>query len=192
MCRTSPDSQRLDWRTVLTALSIALITAALSNSAQALPEDREQPIRITADHALRDEKQGYTEYTGNVRLDQGSLRIEADKITVHHVTEEADRIVAVGKPAHMQQIPEVNKAMMHARANTIEYFKTEERVHLSDNAQVEQDGSIVTGDTIDYYIAEQLVRADSNVNQTDSRVEVVIPAQVVNDQEDTSGPAESE
>ena len=92
----------------------------------------------------------------------------------------------------MQQIPEANKAPMHARADTIEYFKSEERVHLSKNAQVEQDGSIVTGDTIDYFIAEQLVRADSDLSQTDSRVEVVIPAQVVNDDEGANGTTEGQ
>jgi lipopolysaccharide export system protein LptA len=192
MYRPTPEIRRSEQCRSLLALAAAIVCAAASTNLQALPEDREQPIRITADQALRDEKQGFTEYTGNVRLDQGSLSIEADKITVHHVTEEADKIVAEGKPAHMQQVPEADKAPMHARADTIEYFKTEERVHLSKNAQVEQDGSIVTGETIDYFIAEQLVRADSDLNQTDSRVEVVIPAQVVNDQEGASGTTEGQ
>ena len=47
----------------------------------ALPDDRDQPIRIEADEALRDEKQGFTRYEGNVKMDQGSLHIEADRIT---------------------------------------------------------------------------------------------------------------
>ena len=173
------------------ALLLALLIAAVSGTAVALPDDREQPIRITADQALRDEKQGFTEYTGNVRMDQGSLHIEADKITIYHVEEEADKIVAEGAPAHMQQQPEVGKGLMHARANIIEYYKAEDRVHLRDNAQVEQDGSTVAGDTIDYFITEQLVRADSNQAESSSRVEVVIPAQVVNEQESDSGPTDS-
>jgi len=174
------------------ALLLAVLLVAFSGTALALPEDREQPIRITADQALRDEKQGFTEYTGNVRMDQGSLHIEADKITIYHVKEEADKIVAEGAPAHMQQRPELDKGLMHARANIIEYYKAEDRIHLRDNAQVEQDGSTVAGDTIDYFITEQLVRADSNQAETSSRVEVVIPAQVVNKQESDSGPTDSE
>jgi len=63
------------------ALLLAVLFVAFSGTVLALPDDREQPIRITADQALRDEKQGFTEYTGNVRMDQGSLHIEADKIT---------------------------------------------------------------------------------------------------------------
>ena len=171
---------------------MALVFSVISATSVALPDDREQPIRITADQALRDEKQGFTEYTGNVRMDQGSMHIEADKITIYHVDEDADKIVAEGAPAHMQQRPEVNKGLMHARANIIEYYKAEDRVHLRDNAQVEQDGSTVAGDTIDYFITEQLVRADSNQAETSSRVEVVIPAQVVNEKESDSGTTDSE
>lgn len=173
------------------ALLLALLIVAFSGTVVGLPDDREQPIRITADQALRDEKQGFTEYTGNVRMDQGSLHIEADKITIYHIGEEADKIVAEGAPAHMQQQPELDKGLMHARANVIEYYKVEDRVHLRENAQVEQDGSTVAGDTIDYFITEQLVRADSNQAESSSRVEVVIPAQVVNEQESDSGPTDS-
>ena len=45
----------------------------------ALPEDRDQPIRIEADEALRDEKQGFTRYRGHVKMDQGTLHIEAGR-----------------------------------------------------------------------------------------------------------------
>ncbi|MEP1470720.1 MAG: lipopolysaccharide transport periplasmic protein LptA [Halieaceae bacterium] len=176
----------------ISTMLLALVFSVLSATTVALPDDREQPIRITADQALRDEKQGFTEYTGNVRMDQGSMHIEADKITIYHVDEDADKIVAEGTPAHMQQRPEVDKGLMHARANIIEYYKAEDRVHLRDNAQVEQDGSTVAGDTIDYFITEQLVRADSNQAETSSRVEVVIPAQVVNEKESDSGTTDSE
>ena len=175
-----------------TAFLMASLLVVLAGAVNALPEDRDQPIRITADQALRDEKQGITQYTGNVQMDQGSLHIEADKITIYHVNEEADKIVAEGQPAHMQQRPEPDKGLMHARANTIEYYKAEDRVHLRDNAQVEQDGSTVTGDTIDYFITEQLVRADSNEEETTSRVEVVIPAQAIKEEENASGETDSE
>jgi lipopolysaccharide export system protein LptA len=58
-------------------LSISLA----SNWCLALPDDREQPIHISADKALRDEKQGVTIYSGNVQMNQGSMHIEADKRT---------------------------------------------------------------------------------------------------------------
>ncbi len=161
------------------ALPLVLLALLAATPATALPEDRDQPIHITADKALRDEKQGFTVYQGNVKMDQGSLHIEADRITIYHVTQEADKIVAEGKPARLQQQPAPDKGPIKARAETIEYFKLEERVRLLTNAHIEQDGSIVTGDSIDYYINEQMVRADSDSDSGDSRVQVVIPAQAV-------------
>ncbi len=154
----------------------------LPGTASALPDDRDQPIRIEADEALRDEKQGFTRYEGHVRMDQGSLHIEADQITIYHDDKDANRILATGKPARLQQQPELEKGLIKASANTIEYFKTEDRIQLRENANIEQDGSIVTGDSIDYLMNEQLVKAGSDKNKGSSRVKVVIPAGLVNEE----------
>ena len=178
MFRQAPDPGRSPHRPLRKAL-VATACLLLAAGASALPEDRQQPIRISADQALRDERQGFTEYTGNVRMQQGSLQIEAEKITVFHQQAAADRILAEGSPARLQQQPEADKGIVHAAAQQIEYFKEEERVHLRRQARIEQEGSIVTGDTIDYYMAEQRVRADAGRREDGGRVEVVIPAQVL-------------
>lgn len=168
-------------------LALALSHPFAVGPAQALETDQDQPIRISADQALRDEKQGFTVYRGNVHMDQGSLQIEADSITIYHTAEEADRIVARGQPARLQQQPDPARGPVHARAAVIEYFQSEERVHLSEDAHIEQDGSTVSGETIDYYIREQRVRADSNQGRDGSRVEVLIPAQQLQNVEDRRG-----
>ena len=157
----------------LTAL--LLLLALPTGPAQALPDDKDQPILISADKALRDEKQGFTIYSGNVQMEQGSMRLEADKLTIYHATEDVDRIVAEGRPAKMQQQPELDKAVVYAHADVIEFFKSEERVHLQTNARIEQEGSVVSGDSIDYFIAEELVKADSDQAVEGNRVNVVIP-----------------
>lgn len=192
MFRQAPDPGR----TLRRSLRVTFAAAAwllLAQGAIALPEDRQQPIRISADQALRDERQGFTEYTGNVRLQQGSLQIEAEKITVFHQQVAADRILAEGNPARLQQQPQADKGIVHAAAQRIEYFKAEERVHMRRKARIEQEGSIVTGDSIDYYMAEQRVRADSGQREDGGRVEVVIPAQVLEDENGAaSGATQSE
>ena len=68
-----------------------LIVAAC---ASALDSDREQPIQIEADEAVRDEMVGETRYEGNVVLTQGSLRITADRIAIRHDAKGADAILA--------------------------------------------------------------------------------------------------
>ncbi len=162
-------------------LLLALLSGAMTS---ALPDDQDQPIRITADTAIRDEKQGFTVYSGNVHMIQGSLDIEADKITIYHATAQADKIIAEGKPARMQQKPAVDEPLVRARAEVIEYFKTENRVHLTIDAHITQDGSSVTGDSIDYFIAEQLVKAESDKDTEGNRVRVVIEPEVLREQED--------
>ena len=152
----------------------------------ALENDTEQPIHITTDEALRDEKTGRTVYQGNVELIQGTIRITADKITFYSDATEADRIVAEGTPARMQQQPEPDSELMHARGLIIEYFRNEERIEVRENAEVEQDGSTVRGDKIDYFITEQLVKAAADTSNADSRVIVVIPPHRLKaDEEDT-------
>ncbi|MEH6591725.1 MAG: lipopolysaccharide transport periplasmic protein LptA [Halioglobus sp.] len=169
-----------------------LIGVLLSSTTAALPDDRQQPIRITADQAIRNEKAGYTVYNGNVEMNQGSLQIRADKITIFRLIEEGDKIVAKGQPAVMQQQPDPDKGLLTARAGIIEYYKLEARVHLKQNAIIEQDGSKVTGETIDYFIDEQMVKAGSDRAREDSRVEVVIPATNLQQSEGDSGAANSE
>jgi lipopolysaccharide export system protein LptA len=142
---------------------------------QALPDDRSQPIHISADMALRDEKKGVTVYSGNVQMNQGSMHIEADTLTIYHIEAEADKIVAEGTPARMRQRPDMEKGPVYARALVIEYYQREEKVHLQTQARVEQDGAIVAGDSIDYFIAEELVKADSDGADEGNRVQVVIP-----------------
>lgn len=172
-----------DWSAQLRVVAL-LIGLLACGPAQSLPDDRDQPIRITADTAIRDEKQGFTVYSGNVHMIQGSLEIVADKLTIYHETAEANKIVAVGNPAKMQQLPALDEPMVRARAQTIEYYKLEDRVHLKIDAHITRDdGSSVTGDSIDYYITEELIKADSEQSPDGKPVVVVIPPTVVREEE---------
>ena len=71
--------------------------------------------------------------------------------------------------------------MVNARAGRIIYFKSQERVVLSEAASIEQGGATVTGESIEYFMAEQRVRADASGDDS-NRVQVVIPAEVVGEQ----------
>lgn len=151
--------------------TLSLLLYLTPAATHALPDDRDQPIHITADKAVRDEKKGLTVYSGNVKMTQGSMELESDVLTIYHPSEEVEKFVAQGNPAKMLQQPEIGKGIVHAHANIIEYFRLEDRVHLQTEARIEQDGSVVDGDTIDYFIAKELVQAQSNANE---KVEVVI------------------
>ncbi len=178
------------WRPYSPALLAALLASLplfAPGPAAALPDDREQPIHITADRAVRDEKRGITTYSGNVHMRQGSMEVDADSLVIYHETEDANRIVARGAPARMRQQPEIDKGLVHAHAAVITYFRDQERVHLRSDARIERDdGTLVTGESIDYFIAKQLVRAESDRSDEDNQVVVVIPPSLHQQGEDAA------
>lgn len=152
-------------------------------TALALPEDRAQPIRISADSASRDDRAGVTRYEGNVQLRQGSLEINADSLSISHDVQQADLIVAEGSPANLSQLPEPDGARIEAHARRIEYRRSEDLVRLISEASIQQDGATVSGETIDYLVTEQRVLASAGDESSGRRVEVVIPPQVFQENE---------
>lgn len=164
-------------------LGLALVLAPLPGSA--LPDDREQPIHISADKAVRDEKRGVTIYSGNVQMRQGSMELDADSLTIYHEARDADKIVAEGNPAKMRQRPKLDEGLVHAHANVITYFRHKELIHLRTAARLTRDdGTLVTGDSIDYFIAEELVKAESDRSDATSKIVVVIPPSLIDDSDD--------
>lgn len=188
----SPCGSARDWRTAVCCHVLLALSWIVPVTANALPGDRDQPIHITADKALRDEVAGVTVYTGNVELVQGSMELEADKLTIYHNTDIADEIIAEGRPAKMRQQPEPDEGIVHAHARVITYYKNEERVHLKTSARIEKEGSVVEGDAIDYFIAKQLITAESDQSRKNDKVVVVIQPSLVNEPDDPPGTPEDE
>ena len=156
----------------------ALLLAA--NATWALDSDREQPIQIIADVAVRDEVAGETRYEGNVVLTQGSLQITADKLSIQHTESGADRIVATGSPATLIQQPTPDQTPVDASAQRIEYIRSEDLVRLLENARIAQNGSTLSGNQIDYLVSQRSVRAKGTPGASgEGRVEVVIPPEIL-------------
>ncbi len=148
----------------------------LSPDLAALESDKDQPIQIEADIAVRDESAGETRYEGNVILTQGSLRITADLISIRHDSAAADKIIATGRPATLVQTPASDQAPVDASARLIEYIRSEDLVRLIDEARIIQDGSVLSGDSIEYLVSQKKVKAAGSPGSAgEGRVEVVIP-----------------
>ncbi len=160
----------------LLSLLITVMGLPFSDGALALDSDRDQPIQIVADVAVRDELAGETRYEGNVVLTQGSLVITADTLSISHKVDEADKIVATGRPATLVQQPTPNQAPVDASAIRIEYVRSQDLVRFLKNARIAQDGSTLSGSQIDYLVSQRSVRAAGTPGAGGaSRVEVVIP-----------------
>lgn len=162
-------------RRVSKSRGIYLVLCLLPSICWALPVDTEQPIRIVADLVVRDEKQGLTTYSGNVKMDQGSLSISANSITIRSNGEAVNTIIAEGNPAQFSQKQKDNHPPVIASGKIIEYYKAQELIHIRQQATIEQNNSTVKSEEIQYYINDRVVKANSSSNKQSGRVEVVIP-----------------
>jgi lipopolysaccharide export system protein LptA len=160
-CQVSSSPLRCNRRTNLVVLVVVALLVSLSSNVNALPEDSEQPIHIRSDSAQLDEEQNMVVYHGSVRMDQGTIQVTADTMTVELKDQLVVRITAKGDRAHYQQQIKPDESMVYADANTIVYFTQDERVNLTGNAHLTQDKNEFTGDLIKYDIGAGKVDAQA-------------------------------
>jgi lipopolysaccharide export system protein LptA len=152
-------------------LLVVAVLVSLSGNVNALPEDSEQPIHIRSDSAQLDEKQNVVVYHGSVRMDQGTMQVTADTMTVELKDQLVVRITAVGNRAHYQQQIRPDESMVYADANTIDYFTQDKRVNLTGNAHLTQDKNDFIGDLIKYDIGQGKVDAQAT---GDGKVQMIL------------------
>lgn len=149
------EPRHLCWQRTL-GLAVALV---LGQSAIALPEDADQPIHIQADYAEIDEQGETAVYRGSVQVDQGTLRVTGEEMTVVWQDKKVIRITATGTPAHYTQQIKADKGQVRADAKTIVYYTQEERLQLEGDAHLNQEGNTISGDLIRYDIVAGKVAA---------------------------------
>ncbi|ERI50469.1 organic solvent tolerance protein OstA [Pseudomonas sp. EGD-AK9] len=160
-------------------LILSLGAALGSAAAWALPSDREQPIRIQADSAELDDKQGVAVYRGSVIITQGTLKITGDTVTITQTASgDIDVFTSVGTPAYYEQKPAADKEIVKAYGLTIQYFASNERIVLIDQAKVIQEGNTFEGEKIVYDTLRQIVNAGratgTNVSVPRPRIDMII------------------
>ena len=156
-------------------LAILLLSAcAAIPTAGALEEDAEQPLYLEADSAELDDQTSISIYRGNVFVQQGTLQIRADEVTVHHREDRhPEKIIAVGKPATYRQVMEEGEEQLEAEALRMEYVTETDEITLIDQAVVFQGEDTFRNDRIVYDRANARVKAGTSV-QGSERVKIRI------------------
>ena len=73
--------------------------------ALSLPGDRDEPIEITADNAVINEKESRAEYSGTVVVSQGSMKLEGDVVNLKtDDVGEVEIFVSKGQPARFENL----------------------------------------------------------------------------------------
>lgn len=143
-------------------LFLIISSLLLPRVALALSEDADKPIHITGQSAEMDRTAQTLVYHGNVRIDQGTLRVIADTMVVEYEQEQVVRIIATGTPARYQQQLEGDQGQVHANASQIVYHTQTEALDLLGKAQLLQRGSELKGDVIRYDIVAGKVDAHAD------------------------------
>lgn len=158
-------------------LILTLVLLQMPWSVMALSSDKEQPIYIEADRVDIDDINGISVYSGNVSFTQGSMRIQAETVTVYTDDKALTRFVGTGTPARYWQRPDGSEDEIRAEASNMEYFAESELLQLQGSAHLWRGDSEFSGNFIEYKIREDIVSARKAASGAE-RVQVVIqPAQ---------------
>ena len=124
-------------------------------------DDAAQPIHWRADHAEGDAT-GRTILTGDVRMEQGTLRVEADRMVIEYDGDRVVRITAEGDLARYRQRPRPDAAPVEADAERIVYHAAEERVELLGRAYLAQEPNEFRGEVIHYDVRAGRIDAEGD------------------------------
>lgn len=143
----------------LSLLTIVL-PLCLVGTAHALASDKDQPVELAADSVDIDQAKGASVYKGNVDLRQGSMHLQADKVTVQQHGSKPQQIIATGSPVRFQQ--KAAKGLVKARAKRAEYEVNSELLVLIGKASLTRNGNTMKSDRIVYDRVRHKVRAGAS------------------------------
>lgn len=154
-----------------------LVTALIgaSASALALKGDTDKPINIESGSQSLDMENNVVVFSDNVLITQGSIRINASKVTITRQEGKKEVIDASGSPVSFQQTLDNGKPVQ-GKGNSVHYDLATEFLILTGNAELRQLGSYIKAQKITYDVKKQQLKATSGGN---SRVKtVLIPTQL--------------
>jgi len=167
--KPSPEPRRLLHPAAARIAAVALLL--LPALAFGLARDRQQPMDIGADHSdaqLGDD--GNAKLGGNVFIEQGSLRIDADQAVVDKKAGEFSRAVFDGQPARMQQALE-SGGMVKIRARNIDYDMQADVVVMTGDVVITQPEGELRGERVRYDLKTERMEGGAPGSRVRMRIE---------------------
>lgn len=133
----------------------------------ALPDDTNKPLEITADTSLINYKTGINTYLGNVKINQGSSQVLADKVITK--TDNKHKIIeatayGLNKLAEYTTIPKQGDDLLDAKADVITFYPPTSTAVLTGHVIVTQGENNFHGPIIVYNIKDQVVTVPPSQN----------------------------
>ncbi len=154
---------------------LATALLSVSFSAVALKGDTDQPINIDSGSQSLDMENNVVVFSDNVVITQGSIKINASKVTITRQEGKKETIDASGAPVTFQQTLDNGKPV-NGKGNSVHYDLGSEFLTLIGNAELKQLDSFIKAEKITYDVKKQQLKATSGGK---SRVKtVLIPSQL--------------
>jgi len=156
---------------LLLALSLYISTCLAERA------DHDKPIFLEANQMLIDDIHKTSTFTGNVRLTQGTMLIQADKVELLTLKDGSQQAIAHGNIASFRQKREGLEEYMEGYGERIEYDASSGIVDFHGQARVKRKLDEVRGDHITYNMNAETfhVSGDANPGQdTTPRVRAVL------------------
>lgn len=162
-----------------------LLACALAGPAAALESDRQQPMQINSDRFESGMDSSTTVLTGNVRITQGSLVVNAARADVTQEQGVVKRALLTGRPATLKQTLD-DGGELNARASTIDYQLAEETVELKGGVVLERPQGTLRSERVTYSVKTGRLAAGEGVG---GGVQLVIPPKAAKAAEPATPPA---
>ncbi len=138
----------------------------------ALDSDRNEPIEVEADRLEVRELENVSIYEGNVRLVQGSLKIDSDRMVIHFDEEnELTLMEMTGKPAKFRQLDN-DRRQIYGEAEQIDYSDADSLLIMRKSAYLDHAGDVIRSDLIRVNTATNNIEAGST--ESEDRVKMII------------------
>ena len=111
-------------------------------------------VEIRANDAHVDFSTGTSIYTGNVRIDDNELHLEAAQVTEYRKGSKTTLIVATGSPVRFRQEPIVEATFSHGEAERIEYHAQSRELKLEEFTVTDTQGNVQRGKAVTYKLPE--------------------------------------
>ena len=132
----------------------------MSQAIFALSTDKDELIQIAADSATIDDLNGVATYQGNVIITQGTIQINAEKISLFYTQkQDLKKVDIVGNPAKFKQRPDKSDEDLNAQANHMEYRADENMLYLTEGAKLWQGKDSFVGEKITYDTVRGVIKA---------------------------------
>ncbi len=140
------------------AIVVGLLAAM---DAHALREDRSKPIRISANTVTVDQKAGVTRYQGGVVMQQGSLRIAADRVVIRYEQGEIETLSAFGNPVTFRQRDDKQQEIKGSAAR-LQYSAADRILHLYERVALQQGDDVLHSPVLHYDLANNRLEAEGD------------------------------